>query len=88
MRMWPAGVVMRYELSVLRPDVVDVADHLVRRKRRRLILVGAHVAREDRSRRVRLPAHGDRGQVRGLLCEGESVAREERADQKSPKPVA
>src|SRR5258705_4804826 len=54
----------------LRPDVVDVADDLVRRKLRLLIRGGAHVAREDRPRRVDLAVDGD-GRVIGSAGLGE-----------------
>ncbi len=58
------------------PNVVDVADHLVRRKRRRLIRLGAHVASQDGSRGVRLPANCDDGLIGRLPALSESHTRE------------
>src|SRR5262249_30511979 len=48
----------------LRTYVVDVAYHLMRRKRSRLVLLRAHVARQDGPGRIRLPSHRDGRQIR------------------------
>src|SRR5262245_44789059 len=53
--------------------VINVADHLMRRKRCRLILFGAHIAGQDRPRRIRLPSHGD-----GRLIRRSPLLRETR----------
>src|SRR5262249_38769906 len=55
--------------------VINVADHLVRRKRRGLILFRAHVAGQDRPRRIRLPLHRDRRLTRRSRLLGESGLR-------------
>src|SRR5215831_19624822 len=51
-----------------RPDIVDVADDLVRRKCRFLILRRAHVARQDRLWRVCLSANRDGRMILPLSC--------------------
>src|SRR6516225_6487561 len=47
-----------------RADIVKVADDLVWRKRRGLVLGCTHVARQNRSRIISLTLHGNRRMVR------------------------
>ena len=73
MRMCPSGVDDQERAERARADVVDVADHLVRRKLRGLVGVRAHVALEELPLRQGMTADGRLRRWRLLF--GRSLSR-------------
>src|SRR5207237_3473269 len=56
-------------------DIIDVADDLVRGELRHPIRLRAHVACQDRSRRIGLPSDSDRRMIGRRWVLGEGVCR-------------